>query len=290
VIGVIYVDSLSGAGLFSEESLRVLTHLANVAAVKIENVRLYRKSIEAEKMSQDLKRAAENQSVLLPSAGPPIPGYLVHATARASLTVGGDYYDFIELPEGRYAIAFGDVAGKGIPAALLMSSVQTGLRAFAELDLTGEETVGRLNRLLCRSIPENRFVTLFYGVLDPVRHTLTYVNAGQTPPYLIRADGSSEPLKRSGFPVGLYESTSYSSGQVELPDGTLVLCYSDGVVEASSGQGEMFGVERLASIARAARNSAPKEIVAAIFENLEAYRGETPQEDDMTLLVVKRTG
>src|SRR6266850_978908 len=167
VIGLIYVDNRHRAGLFSEENLRVLSHLANVAAVKIENARLFEQVLAKEIMEVELQRAAEIQNHLQPAEGPPIPGYVVYGSSIPCRAVGGDYFDYIEMPGGRFGIGLGDVAGKGLSAALLMCSFQASLRALSELDLRPEETMARLNGLLYDRIPANRFVTFFYGVLDP---------------------------------------------------------------------------------------------------------------------------
>jgi hypothetical protein len=152
VIGLIYIDSRRRAGLFLEEHLRLLTHLANVAAVKIENVKLFEQRVEAERTEQELQKAWEIQKILLPSESPPISGYLLHGTSDPCRVVGGDLYDFIELPGGRHAIALGDVAGKGYPAALLMCFFQAALRALCDLDLPPVETMEG-NRSLCRNSP-----------------------------------------------------------------------------------------------------------------------------------------
>ena len=153
VIGLIYVDSRHRTGLFGEENLRLLTHLAHVVAVKIENARLYLQAVAAERMEQELLRASELQNHLLPSESPPIAGYRLYGSSVPCRAVGGDYYDYIELTGGRYGIGLGDVAGKGLSAALLMFAFQASLHALSELDLPPEETIGRLNRLLARKIP-----------------------------------------------------------------------------------------------------------------------------------------
>src|SRR2546425_97470 len=163
VIGLIYVDSRHRAGLFTEENLRLLANLANVAAVKIENARLFEHVVAAERMEQELQKAAEIQDHLLPAHGPPIPGYQVFGSSVPCRAVGGDYFDYIGLQDGRYGIGLGDVAGKGLPAALLMYTFQAGLQALCEMGMPPGETIARLNRLLCRQIPENRFVTFFFA-------------------------------------------------------------------------------------------------------------------------------
>src|SRR5882672_5842796 len=290
VIGLIYVDSRQRAGLFTEENLRILAHLANVAAIKIENARLFEQAVAAERMEQELQKAAEIQNHLLPGEGPPIPGYALFGNSLPCREVGGDYYDYIQLPGGRYGIGLGDVAGKGLPAALLMCSFQASLRALSELDLPVEETIGRLNRLLCRSIPENRFVTFFYGILDPQSHVLSYVNAGQNPPAVVRATGEAVRLSQTGPPLGLFEQSAYSAETVPIASGEILVCYSDGVTEAWSPAEEEFGEDRLLEQVRQSSDRAPGEIVRRVGIALDGHCEGSTRQDDVTLVVLKREG
>jgi serine phosphatase RsbU (regulator of sigma subunit)/pSer/pThr/pTyr-binding forkhead associated (FHA) protein len=291
VIGLLYVDSRRLSGLFTERDLRLLTHLANVTAVKIENARLFEQVVAAERMAQELERAAEIQNHLLPADGPPIPGYQVFGSSVPCRAVGGDYYDYIELPGGRYAIGLGDVAGKGLPAALLMCSLHATLRALMELDLPPAETMVRLNRLLARSIPANRFVTFFLGILDPARHALLYVNAGHNAPFLVRAaGGDAERLERTGRPLGLFEISPYEARETALRPGDLLVCYSDGVTEERNAEGEEFGEERLLALARRPESDSPTAIIERVTAALGEHHTGSPPQDDITLVVLRRTG
>jgi sigma-B regulation protein RsbU (phosphoserine phosphatase) len=289
VIGLIYVDSRHRAGLFTEDNLRVLTHLANVAAVKIENAKLFEQVVAAERMEQELQRAAEIQNHLLPAEGPSIEGYLLHGSSVPCRAVGGDYYDYMQLPGGRCGLALGDVAGKGLPAALLMCSLQASLRALSELDLAADETLSRLNRLLARSLPSNRFVTLFYGILDPIRHTLTYANAGQNSPLVVR--GSSAPASRlaqTGRPLGMFEASRYGAETIVLQPGDALLAYSDGATEEVDPSGAEFGEERLMEALLQGAGEAPCELLKRITAALLEHQAGSPRHDDMTLLILKR--
>jgi serine phosphatase RsbU (regulator of sigma subunit) len=288
VIGLIYIDSRHKVGLFTESDLRLMTHLANVAAVKIENARLFEQAVAMERMEQELQKAAEIQNHLLPGDGPPIPGYLMHGYSLPCRAVGGDYYDYIALPGGRYVVGLGDVAGKGLPAALLMCSFQASLRALSELDLPPDDTVVRLNRLLCRTVPENRFVTFFYGVLDPANHTLSYVNAGQNPPWLIRPTGATERLALTGPPLGLFDTSEYGVQTLTMEPGEILVCYSDGVSEAPSPAGEEFGEQRLTGIVQERCGSPPLDIVTDITTALDGHCQGSTRTDDVTLVILKR--
>jgi len=288
VIGLIYVDSRHRAGLFTENDLRVLTHLAHVAAVKIENARLFEHAIAAETMRQELDRAAEIQNHLLPQEGPAIEGYGVDGGSRSCHAVGGDYFDYIPLPGGRYAVMVGDVAGKGLPAALLMCSFQAGLHALADLDLPADQTLLRLNRFLCHHVPTNRYVTFFYGVLDPARHLVTYTNAGHNPPLLLRANGQPERLGSNGPPLGLFEGLPYGSGSVEMRPGDVLVCYSDGVTESQSPEQKEFGEERLIETVRRLQKGSSSDIYHGVVSAVDDHRAGSPHLDDLTLVVLRR--
>jgi serine phosphatase RsbU (regulator of sigma subunit) len=288
VIGLIYLDSRQKAGLFTLDDLRLLTHLANVAAVKIENARLFEQAVAAERMEQEIQKAAEIQNHLLPSEGPPIKGYEVFGTSLMCRAVGGDYYDYVALEDGCVAIGLGDVAGKGLPAALLMASFQASLRALSEMGLSPHETIRRLNRVMCRTVPENRFVTFFYAVLDPRSHALTYVNAGQNPPYIVRANGSSERLEQSGPPLALLEDTHYSAHVTEMHAGDVLFCYSDGVSEARGHTDEEFGEIRLTEVVVQWREKGAAELVRRMTEALLAHCAGRTYQDDVTMVVLKR--
>jgi serine phosphatase RsbU (regulator of sigma subunit) len=289
VIGLIYLDSRQKAGLFTLDDLRLLTHLANVAAVKIENARLFEQAVAAERMEQEIQKAAEIQNHLLPSEGPPIKGYEVFGTSLMCRAVGGDYYDYVSLEDGCVAIGLGDVAGKGLPAALLMASFQASLRALSEMGLSPHETIRRLNRVMCRTVPENRFVTFFYAVLDPRSHALTYVNAGQNPPYIVRANGSSERLEQSGPPLALLEDTHYSAHVTEMRAGDVLFCYSDGVSEACGHTDEEFGEARLTEVVAQGREKGAAELVRRMTEALQTHCAGRTYQDDVTMVVLKRT-
>jgi sigma-B regulation protein RsbU (phosphoserine phosphatase) len=213
----------------------------------------------------------------------------VYGTSISCRAVGGDYYDYIEMPEGRIAIGLGDVAGKGLPAALLMTSFQASLRALSELDLAPGDTILRLNRLLCRALPANRFVTFFYAVLDPSTRKLQFVNAGHNPPWVIRADGTRESLGQNGPPLGMFEESTYTMGDLELGPGELLVCYSDGISEAENLKGEEFSEERLTALVEERRTLPPVEIVQHVNSALNDYCHGTSQQDDITLVVLKRT-
>src|SRR5262245_31519004 len=288
VIGLIYLDSRQKSGLFTLDDLRLLTHLANVAAIKIENARLFEQAVAAERMEQEIQKAAEIQNHLLPTEGPPIPGYDVFGVSLMCRAVGGDYYDYVALEEGQVGVGLGDVAGKGLPAALLMASLQATLRALSELGLPPDDLLTRLNRLLCRTVPENRFVTFFYAVLEPSTGTLTYVNAGQNPPYVVRQGQEREQLPQTGPPLALFDTTKYTSRTVRLQKGDVLVCYSDGVTEARGHGIEEFGEDRLTQVVGKERDKSPTGIIKAVTEAMVGFCAGQSYQDDVTLVVLKR--
>jgi serine phosphatase RsbU (regulator of sigma subunit) len=288
VIGLIYLDSRQRAGLFTRDDLTLLTHLANVAAVKIENARLFVQAVAAERMEQEIQKAAEIQNHLLPTDGPPIAGYDVFGTSLMCRAVGGDYYDYLPLDDGLIGVALGDVAGKGLPASLLMASLQASLRALSELGLPPDNMMTRLNRLLCRTVPDNRFVTFFYSLLDPANHTLTYVNAGQNPPYIVRRGQAPERLEQTGPPLGLFDTTKYTAKTVSMGAGDILVCYSDGVTEAHGGTEEEFGEQRLTDLVGREHAGTPIEIIKRLTEAMLAFCAGHAYQDDVTMVVLKR--
>ena len=288
VIGLIYADSRRGVGLYSQETLRVLTLLANIAAIKIENARLFTREMSARIMEEDLQKAAEIQRRLMPRGGAAIPGYAIRGRSVPCQAVGGDYFDYVDLPGGRFGIALGDVAGKGLPASLLMAQVHASVRALCDLDLPLEELVSRLNRLLSRDMPDNRYVTFFYGILDPREHTLAYVNAGHNPPIVVREAGGVESLAGTGPPIGLFADAKHRAERIDFAAGDLFVAYSDGVTEAEDTEGNEFGEKRLVSILEKAHAGAIEDTVKRVVDEVEKHIAGRPHQDDVTLLVLKR--
>lgn len=290
VTGVIYLASSRGPGLFTREHLRVLSHIANLAALKIESARLFQRALQADGIEQELRVAWDLQRALLPGAPPAIPGYAADGRTTPCRSVGGDCFDYIDLPGGFHGLVLADAAGHGLDAALLMTYFHASLRALCQLGLDLETTCGQLNRLLFPRIPLNRFVTLFYGILDPRRHTLAYVNAGHPPPCLAPAVGPPVWLHPTSPPIGMIEDCPFTAQEVTLDPGMTLICYSDGFVDARSPTGSPFMREGLVRIASEAGGAPPADTVQRAFEALVKHAGEGPREDedDMTLMVVTR--
>jgi serine phosphatase RsbU (regulator of sigma subunit)/predicted ester cyclase len=244
---------------------------------------------ERERIEQDLRVARTIQQASLPKEVPQLEGWQIASFYRPAREVGGDFYDFHFLSEGRLGLVTGDATGKGVPAALVMSTTCGMLQLAAQvLDSSSPgEVLERVNETLLARIPLNMFVTCFYAVLDPESGTLRYANAGHDPPYLWHG-GCCEELRARGMPLGLMPGMSYEEGEVSLREGDSVLFYSDGLVEAHDPKGEMFGFPRLR--AHVAEHGEERSLGDLLLEELYSFVGEGwEQEDDITLLTLKRS-
>jgi len=286
VIGLVYVDSLQHSHSFGEDDLRVLTALANVAAAKIENVRLLEESLEKRRMEEDMRMAAEIQTGLLPRGAPDIPGYELNGINQPCRTVGGDYYDFA-TEDGSVFVALGDVSGKGTGAALLMTVLRAAVRGHWMEDSLAD-AVAHINRTVCQNVPSNKFVTFFVARLDPASGKVTYVNAGHNPPLLVRKDGEVELLTEGGIVLGLFEGLSYDAASVEMRPGDTLLAYSDGVTETWSPEGDEFGEDKLTALVVERRDLDAQALQDAIFREIERFEAGAGATDDRTLVVLRR--
>jgi serine phosphatase RsbU (regulator of sigma subunit) len=286
VIGLVYLDTLARQS-FGEDDLKIVTAVANVAASKIENVRLIEESIEKRRLEEDIHVAAGIQQGLLPRKAPQVPGYDLAGSNRPCHTVGGDYYDF-SYEQGQLLMALGDVSGKGIGAALLMTVLRAAVRAhWAEAGMA--EAVARINRTVCQNVPENKYVTFCMAQLDPQSGRLTYVNAGHNPPLLVRADGPTETLTEGGMVLGMFESVPFAQATVDLRPGDTLVIYSDGVTETFDAEGNEFAEDRLADVARRGRGLSAEALEGEILRDLELFSRGAKATDDRTLIVLKRT-
>jgi serine phosphatase RsbU (regulator of sigma subunit) len=286
VIGLVYLDSLAMTRPFNEEDARIVTALANVAAAKIENVRLLEQSMEMRRLEEDMRVAAEIQRGLLPESAPVVSGYGVVGFNQPCRTVGGDYYDFALL-QGSLLLALGDVSGKGTGAALLMTVLRAAVRGLWN-DASISEAVSRINSTVCQNVTSGKYVTFFMARLQPESGRVSYVNAGHNPPLLVRSNGSVETLGEGGMVLGLFDSIPYAEGGAELRAGDTLLIFSDGVTETFSAKGDEFGDEKLAAVAVRGRGLDAAGLQTEILRELEAFAAGTKATDDRTLIVLKR--
>jgi sigma-B regulation protein RsbU (phosphoserine phosphatase) len=288
ISGMIYVDNSFHTNRFTERDLQLLTLIAGVAAIRIENVRLLEVQQEQKRLANELALASEIQFRLHPETPPAITGYDVLGVSFPCYEVGGDYYDFIEKPDGRIVIALGDVSGKGTGAALLMSSIHAAVRAHTRTRLSASEIVSEINQYIYDNTPSNRYITLFYSELDPRSHQLTYINSGHNSPLLARASGEVTRLDIGGFPVGITPFGDYREGWVEIEPGDVMVVYSDGVTESLNEEGEEFGEARLIEIVQKNRGRAAAGLRDRIDEALTKFVGRASAVDDLTIVILKR--
>lgn len=288
VFGIIYADSPIAEGRFTEDHLKVLTTLASVAAIRVENARLTEARFQQERLERELQLASEIQQRFQPTGSPQIPGYEFQGISFPCYEIGGDYYDFIQRDDGRLVIALGDVSGKGTAAALLMSSLHAAIHAQTGSHDTIVETISAVNKYLAENIPPNRFVTLFYAELDPESGAVSFLNAGHNPPLIVHAAGTVEQLASGGLPLGIRADADYREGRTHMQMGDVLVIYSDGVTEAASPSGEEFGPTRLYEVVSRNVDASAAGIRDRIESALTKFSQGTKAADDITLVIVKR--
>jgi serine phosphatase RsbU (regulator of sigma subunit) len=288
VFGIIYADSPTFEANFTEEHLNILTTLASVASIRVENAKLLDERFERERMERELELATEIQQSFQPSAPPVMDDYEFQGISFSCYEIGGDYYDFIPQHDGKMLVALGDVSGKGTAAALLMSSVHAAIHAQVAAKTSLYEMVKSVNQYLAENTPSNRFVTLFVAELNPQTGVLNYINAGHNPPLLARASGSVEQLDAGGFPLGIIPMADFDVGELRLEPGESLVIYSDGVSEANNLQEEEFGMERLIQVVSKNLKSSASGMRDKIESALSTFTKTAAPNDDITLVIVKR--
>jgi serine phosphatase RsbU (regulator of sigma subunit) len=294
LIGLLNLGPRLSQQEYSADDRKLLSDLATQTAPAVRVAQLVRQQQEAqerERIEQELRVARLIQQTLLPKVVLELGGWDVAAFYRPAREVGGDFYDFLEFEDGRLGIVVGDVTDKGVPAALVMATTRTMLRAAAQrLDSPGE-VLRRVNDVLYPDIPQNMFVTCLYAILDPSSGRLRYANAGHDLPYLRHkgGPGGASELRATGMPLGLMPGMGYEEKEAVLEAGDSVLFYSDGLVEAHDPRGEMFGFPRLQGLVGAHR-SGGSSLIGFLLSELTRFTGEGwEQEDDITLVTLQRS-
>jgi sigma-B regulation protein RsbU (phosphoserine phosphatase) len=291
-IGVLYLDSREKGTLLSSSTKAALETLATEAAVAIENARLYRETMEKARMEQEMRIAAEIQQALLPKMARAGTFFSAAAASIPCRSIGGDFYDYVDLPEGAMGFALGDVAGKGPPAALLSAMMQGIFAAQAASNDSPSQTISRVNLALYRRGIESRFVTLMYGAMRSDGR-LTYCNAGHNPPLIIPRSGSGQPVRRlecGGPIVGLFDSATFDEETVTLNAGDWLIVFSDGVSEAMSASGDEYGEGRIVSCVERHKTLEPRQLLEALFADVREFTRGAPQSDDITAMVLRYGG
>src|SRR5262245_4397909 len=292
--GVIQLDTQDRAKKFNKGDLELLVGVASQASIALDNARMHQEAVARERLERDLKLAHDVQLSFLPQKLPEVSGYEFHAFYRPAYMVGGDYYDFIPLPTGRIAMTLGDVAGKGVPAALLMAKLSSDARFCFLTEPDPAKVVAKLNNLLCEQCTRmERFVTLSAVVLDPSSHLATVVNAGHLSPLLYRhASGTFQeclPRKMSGLALGIMEDYPFEASQVVLQPGDALLIYTDGVTDASNVRDELFSARGVTAALQGAGTGSPKLLIERLLKAVETHTTGAKQNDDITLAALGRS-
>jgi serine phosphatase RsbU (regulator of sigma subunit) len=272
---------------YHEGHLELLAVFAAQAAVAIERARLTRELLERRRLEKELAIAREIQASFLPKRAPEVPGFELAGATQPHDEVGGDYYDFIRVSDSWVGIAIADVSGKGIPAALIMAGFRMSLLAEIRNEFSMRAVMRKVNSLLFESTERDKFVTVFYGVLDFKNRVLSFSNAGHNPPILLRADGRVQYLLEGGVALGVLPDARYEERPVAIGPGDVLLLYTDGVSEAESPAGEQFGNRRLEDCLRRRAQDTANEILKGVVDEVTAWAGEHGLNDDLTLVVLK---
>jgi sigma-B regulation protein RsbU (phosphoserine phosphatase) len=288
LIGVLYLDSRERGALKSSAAQSALDTLSAEAALAIENARLYREALDKAKFEQELKVAAAIQQALLPPANREGAFFSIAAASIACRAVGGDFYDYVDLPTGEFGFIVGDVAGKGSPAALLAAAVLGMFSAEATYQTSAAPLITRLNHGLFRRAIEARFLTTFYGILGP-KGRFTYCNAGHNAPILV-SGSRLRRLDTGGVVLGLFEQASFEEETITLEPGDLIVAFSDGVTEALNPAGDEFTDERLIACVTSQTSNLPGTVMNALLADVRTFCSDSPQSDDLTVVLVRYNG
>ncbi|NUM33044.1 MAG: SpoIIE family protein phosphatase [Candidatus Brocadiae bacterium] len=289
ILGAIYVDSIGSSNRFQKTHLDLLAAIGKQAGIAIERTMLFAHYMEKEKLKQALDIAQSIQKSLLPSSTPKNFPYDLVGWNLSCDETGGDYYDYFELPGNKLGIAVGDVSGHGIGAALLMATARAFLKALACKSTNIKDVINELNRLLCKDMEGDKFITLFYAELDIKSLALRYVNAGHEAPILYQKGKKSFlQLESTGMPLGMMEDFEYEEEiEIQINPGDILVLSTDGITESMNPDKEQFGLERMASIIQQGINKTANQIIKDCYDEVQKFCAGTPQRDDLTLVVLK---
>jgi len=288
ILGVVYIDSGSKFSAWTTDQQSLLTGIANQAAMAISNVRLHTKLVAQEKLEREMEIARTIQQNLLPKSLPEMANFELAGMSLSAKHVGGDYYDFVRLSDGRWGLAVADVSGKGVPASLLTTTVRASMLAFArDAEQTPPEMMTLLNGVTHRDSLNNMFVTMIYAIIDDNGRTIGYTNAGHAHPLIFWPDGGETALIQGGCFLGIDSEMTYEMGTERMVSGAVAVFYTDGVPDSTNEQNQQFGVERLRAVVRENMTRSAQEILDAVYQATLSYRGTAPQFDDFTLIVCK---
>lgn len=288
VIGLVYLEARLGRKSFTEEDLKLLTSLANTAAIKIQNTRLQEAAAAKQRIEREMALAWDVQRRLFPEEAPDLPHSELFGRTLPSRTVSGDYYDYFVRGDGTVDVVVADVCGKGMAASILAASVQSAFQAWAAENFPPDRVCARLNDLVHRRTSPEKFVTFIAALYDPESGSVVYANAGHNPGIVVRAAGGLELLPAQGPPLGLFPGRRYGSAALTLAPGDLLVLYTDGVTEAANPDDEEFGLDRLVALARSVADRPLADVEKAIGEGLAAFACGVPFHDDRTIVLLRR--
>ncbi|MFA6541889.1 MAG: PP2C family protein-serine/threonine phosphatase [Bacteroidota bacterium] len=287
VKGVLCLGERMRGGTYTQSDLEFIYSLANLAFISLENVRLFEEAVEKQRLENELMIAKEIQQGLLPRALPDIHNYEIASLNISSKQVGGDYYDVLPTPDGNYIFVIADVSGKGTPASLLMANLQATVHALVPINFSLSEATSRINDLIYRNTASDKFITFFWGALDPLKNIFTYVNAGHNQPIVLRSNGSIERLDQGGLILGIMKTiVPYTEGSVHLQSGDAIIMYTDGVSEAMNIKGIDYSEERLEQFVKYLNKKTAGSILEEIRSEIQSYTAGAPQSDDITLVII----
>ena len=288
-LGVIQIDTNNQRSRFTDLDLQILAGVASQAAIALDNARMYEDAIKQRALQRDLEVAHQMQHALLPSTSPEVGGYHFFEFYEAAHQVGGDYYDYVLLPNDRVAAVVGDVAGKGVSAAILMAKLSSDVRFWLASEPDAAKALGEINAAFSSHGWDDRFVTMVVAVIDPHSHKLTLVNAGHMPPLLRASSGEVIEIggEEAGLPLGVVDDYEYEAYERELQPGDFVTVFTDGFSEAMNSDRELFGMERLIEVV-GDKSVGSHELGEFVLKNVRDFAGDYPQSDDMCLVCFGR--
>ena len=288
-LGVIQIDTRNQLSRFSDQDLQVLVGVANQASIAMDNARLHEDAVKQRALQRDLEVANQMQHALLPSKSPQVPGYHFFEFYESAYLVGGDYYDYVMLSEDRFAVIVGDVAGKGVSAAILMAKLSGDVRFWLAREPNTAKAMGEINASFSSHGWDDRFVTMVIAVIDPRTQTLELVNAGHMPPMLRNANGDVMEIGGdiTGFPVGVMDDCVFESYERKLEPGDFVTIFTDGFSEAMNSNRDLYGIEKMIEVI-SNKDVGPYELGQHLLDDVRRFADDFPQSDDMCLVCFGR--
>ncbi len=289
---------------YAKNDIAFLSSLVNISAISLDNTMLFNEYLEKQKMENEINLAKDIQELLLPQSIPNIEGYEIAGKNKPALDVGGDYFDIIKIDEHKTALIIADVSGKGLPASLLMSNIQSAIHSFFKLNGQNSfdiaEITGKLNSLIYENTSSEKFITFFWGIINNIDNTFLYSNAGHNPPLLFRKSLLNKEsaknqkvkvfttLNEGGLMLGIIDNFQYESGKINLEKDDSIILYTDGITEAQNPDDDEFGEDKLKEILKNNINVSGKEIIDIILKEIDVFAGSNRQYDDETLIIIER--